>query len=141
MKKQKDYAFKDNVDPGFGPAGGTVTCDPSESQKKGTYDVTCTVTGNNGKKETVTFPVKHSYPAVWKSETCTRTVPKCESKCGSWVRDLGGGNWAACSGGAYCNCTWYYDDCSGTQTESYNCSRYTCPQGGTLSGDTCYYSN
>lgn len=143
-----NYDFKDNVDPGFGPSGGTIVCSPATSKKTGTYQVTCTATSNANKKATtISFTVQHSYPATKVKKTCTKET-NCRDEeyctknepCDPWRCD-------GCSWPGAC-CIQYHNStcCVGTTVkqrvcdkESYDCSYYSCPQGGTLKGTTCNY--
>ena len=155
-----DYDFKDNVDPGWGPGEGTVTCDPAQSKKSGTYSVTCTITSaTTGKSATTTFDVKHNYPATRNPRTCQGTEEyNCRNQdytygceC-NYVWCYGNANenvvGSACGpGDVKCNLCCEATNCQhGTQrvcdhrTYDYDCSYYTCPQGGNLSGTTCYYN-
>lgn len=140
----QDYDFINNVNYIFGVTGGTVTCDPPSTKKSGSYNVTCTATGNNGLSSIVIFNARHNYTA-----TCIQV--QVEKSDGDWY----------CSG-------WYgpasnglhYEACTCSTDTSLSCSRYeghpnnckekcrhykvnetscSCPQGGTLSGKTCYY--
>ncbi len=133
----EDYNFSDNVDPGWGPGEGTVTCEPAQSQKTGNYPVTCTVTSaTTGESTTTTFDVKHSYKATWQSNMVTScSCHECTDSCKEWpcwVEYPRGDPpyWGGCSshvGGNNACCS----------THDYG--KYVCPNGGTPSGDTCYY--
>ena len=144
----KDYDFKNNVDPGFGPSGGTIVCNPATSKKTGTYQVTCTATSNANQKTTsLSFMVQHSYPATKVSKTCTKEVNCREEEyctksetCDPWRCE-------GCTFPGSC-CVQYPGStcCVGEiikQTvcdkKKYDCSYYECPQGGTLNGKTCNY--
>lgn len=139
-----DYEFKDNLDVTWGESGeGTISCDPTISKKTGIYDVTCTAIGNNDLSTTVSFTVKHSYPATY--HYCSRTEKVCDSckevqDCESWC--IGVCSDVPCTN---CCCKWAHGDCKwvtsceGCRDVEVNCSYYTCPLGGSLSGSTCYY--
>ena len=139
-----DYDFKNNVKATFGPAGGTVTCDPAMSKKTGTYDVTCTAAGNNGLSTPVTFLARHSYTGTYHyvSRTCDGTsnchsCDSCACTCGNvWCYFDGRLVGDRCCG---CDVTCYSYSCC--DHYSYDCSYgyYTCDLGGSLSGSTCYY--
>ena len=144
------YKFTDNLNVTYGPTGGVAECNPANSLGTGTYTVTCTATGNNGKvaKDAtgVTFTTRHSYAATYVSNTCNRPV-NCRDyrycnyhySCDPWE----------CTCGTYPTgcCKQYFnvicdDDChEGTKCdeENYECGNYTCPNGGSLNGSTCYY--
>ena len=140
-----DYAFTSNVTATYGGLGGTTTCNPATSNKTGTYNVTCTATGNNGKSGSVTFGVRHSYAATPKSYTYSCNPHSCSYACGEECgQSCSCSNYGWCYGELCCteqSCTPYcntkyctktcYDTCTGT--------KYECPNGGTLSGTTCYY--
>lgn len=138
-----DYTFTDNVNIVYGPSGKeSLVCNPARSKKTGTYNVTCTAYSNNGLTSTLTFQVKHSYPATYNRKTCTTSfVCNCETRqdCDSWCCSTASFGCSNCCTG-YCfggDCT-TYEVCE-TCTRTYDCSYYTCPQGGSLSGSTCYY--
>ena len=155
------YKFTDNLNVTYGPTGGVAECNPANSLGTGTYTVTCTATGNNGKvaKDAtgVTFTTRHSYAAVYVSNTCYRdenyNPHSCcvrygatdDGGCCSWSWDGGcnstGGN---CTPSQTCD-RWgcqeckEYGTCYDKRSVPYECGRYTCPNGGSLSGTTCYY--
>ena len=140
----QDYDFKTNLDVDYGTGNGITTCDPAVSKKTGSYDVTCTASGNNGLLSTVEFSTRHSYPATYNSRTCTgqtncRSVYSCN--CGQvWCGNSGNN----CDGHGTCTPNTWCCGCSSSwktvcDSYSYNCSYYTCPNGGTLSGSTCNY--
>jgi len=141
----KDYNFENNITVTYLGGGGTVTCDPQESKKSGNYDVTCTATPTNGKSVSTKFSVSHSYNATKVSKTCGYTCSNpsgcyscdswrsgtcCTYSCSDGVKREGlksylyNGNWNGVG-----------DSFSG----SSDCSYYTCPNGGKLSGKVCYY--
>lgn len=142
------YDFKDNLNVDFGPSGGTVVCKPPTSLKTGTYTVTCTLTSNaNRKQSTVSFLVRHSYMATYVSRTCSRqencreeTYCTEHEPCDPW------GCWCGPWPDGCCEYNPSSTCCVGPEvtttvceTVYYNCSYYTCPNGGTLSGSTCNY--
>ena len=145
----KDYNFLENVTYTYGFSGGNVVCNPALSLKKGTYPVTCIVTGNNGLttiENDGKFEVRHNYPATLVPKTCTRDV-NCRTEkyctehypCDPWGCTCG--SWP---GGC---CTQYFNSIccdkyvSGTKCDkqNYDCSYYICPNGGQPSGSICYY--
>ncbi len=138
-----DYDFVNNIDVTWGSSGvGKVSCNPTVSKKSGVYTVTCTAIANSGVISSVTFQVKHNYPAV--QSTCEREVPRCKNRCGSWSeKDHNGEDKGGCDGPKDCHCNWYYTECDakkyGTKKEKYTC--FLCPYGGTLnkSNNICYY--
>ena len=140
-----EYDFKSNVKATFGPAGGTVTCNPPMSKKTGTYNVTCTATPNNRKSAvSVTFSVRHSYAATY--NYCTRSV-NCQCRAtssdgcsfhGEYTDDRGN-QWGTCNCGGYTFTGTNCSHCVSYGCDTENCSYYTCPNGGNLSGATCYY--
>ncbi len=131
-----------------------VSCNPKSSRKTGTYNVTCEAIDNVGLHNSITFEVKHSYPAIPVS------IPyECDKMIGEWRCD-GGGHGPDTSGSYYasCDCTegpetcsryegHELTDCTGnchpvkdTCYETGYSQQYgSCPQGGTLSGRTCNY--
>ena len=139
----EDYNFKDNVTVTYGPSGGEFVCDPASSRKTGTYTVTCTATSGSGLTQTVTFQARHSYPATHVGRTCTgsRNCHECTiCTCGHHNCGDDGPNCGheGCDPNAQCcNCAETTGNCC--DTYQYDCSYYTCPNGGTPSGSTCYY--
>ena len=141
------YDFKSNVKATFGPAGGTVTCNPAMSKKTGTYDVTCTATPNNRKSAvSVTFSVRHSYAATPQTVNYTYSCNghDCQTGCESYKCSCCGdspySSYDGCNRNGYlCDCfrncqrSTCYDTCNGSRVDYY------CPSGGTLSGTTCNY--
>ena len=147
-----DYAFTSNVTATYGNLGGTTTCNPANSNKTGTYNVTCTATGKNGKTAQTTFAVKHSYAATKVPKTCEckrncRTETWCTQhySCDPW-------DCSSCWGSQVCSvncgtqifnslCCVESSKVTGEVCDKYDCdcSYYTCPNGGTLSGTTCNY--
>lgn len=157
-----DYNFTSNLNTTFGPSGGTTVCDPATSRKTGTYTVTCTSTSNtNGQSTSVTFNVRHSYQATPYSYTynCNYVSAICQiptncrqefvCNCGyAHCGDLG----PNCDGAGHCwpnttccRCEQHYATvCS---YENFDCgywntcvgTSYSCPNGGSLIGTTCYY--
>ena len=136
----------------------TATCNPSNTSQKGntgSYPVSCSASDRFGNSTTVTFTAKHQYKATYNPKTCTRQVnchdaQGCSSygeccgcrnhnnNCGTTGKD---GIWypACCEGQECSQCckqSYTYTACD---TQTYDCSYYTCPDGGSLSGDTCYY--
>jgi type IV pilus assembly protein PilA len=147
----QDYDFTSNITATFSPVGGKVTCDPAVSKKTGTYDVTCTATGNNGLITTVKFSTRHSYPASWVNGWIESHSWSCGGGCNNVVdwndgRNGHSGTFGWCSDGREHACCWYsckeYGTCGcnshGTDT-TYHSGYYYCPNGGTLSGSTCNY--
>lgn len=140
----EDYEFKDNVTVTYGPSGGEFSCDPANSRKTGTYTVTCTATSGSGLTSTVTFQARHSYPATYIRKTCTSncncrqerictgehyrcgdTGPNCNLQTGQCCPD--------------CICCSQYSEGTVCDRCERDCSYYTCPNGGTVNGSTCYY--
>ncbi len=156
---KEDYKFETNVKAEWGDSGeGEVNCNPAESLKTGVYNVTCTAVGNNGLMESVTFEVKHNYPATRNPKTCSREEEyNCHTESGrsSVCSHVG---WGYCGNAnvvgipSDCNCLgacayvcdawehtpWTTRVCD-HRTVQYDCSWYSCPSGGTLRGTTCYY--
>ena len=153
------YQFTDNLNVTYGPLGGTAECNPATSLGTGTYTVTCTATGTNGRvakdSNALTFTARHSYAATYVSRTCTGTRTTGSYSCCTryGVSDDGGccsWSWDGNCGGGTCTptqtCTRWgcqvcqeYGTCYNRETYTYNCGYYTCPNGGTLSGSTCNY--
>lgn len=140
-----DYTFTSNLTVTYGGLGGTVTCDPAQSRKTSSYPVTCTAVGNNGKSSQTTFNVRHSYAA-------TANTSSSEVRCGHW--DALDGS----PGAGSCSTKRFRCSSCGATTSAYTCANsngsgwgngdhyktvtkttYSCPNGGTLSGTTCYY--
>ena len=112
-----------------------------------------TVYSTNANRTLYAHWKRNSYPATYNHRTCTsrtncRTERYCTGTepCDPWTCD----NWAACCNGANtCGCNCYqnfgYTCCTGEaehtvcDESSYDCSYYSCPNGGSLSGSTCYY--
>ena len=139
----QDYDFKNNVGVSYGPSGGSFVCDPAASRKTGIYTVTCTATSGSGLTQTVSFQARHSYPATYVGRTCngTRNCRQCticdcgHHRCGDDGPNCGH---EGCDPNAMCcNCAEYQGTCCDHYT--YDCSYYTCPNGGTPNGSTCYY--
>ena len=166
----QDYNFTSNVTPSDLHSGvASTVCNPASSRKTGTYNVTCTVTDKMGLTASVTFAVKHNYPARYNSRTCRKTqtcyTPKtCEAKESYPCQICSGGRWEPCDpwgtdengnpkqyfGSTCCVGTLYNTTCERVLYEyscpqpydcsyNYDCSYYDCPSGGSLSGTTCYY--
>ena len=140
-----DYTFTDNLNVSYGPLGGSVVCDPASSKKTGSYNVTCTATGNNGKTNSVTFTAKHSYEATGTPYTYNCNPYTCKYSCG---QDCGQSctcsNYGWCGGELCCTETDCHDYCNTkycekTCYETCTGTKYSCPDGGTLSGTTCNY--
>ena len=130
----QDYDFKDNLEIDYGVSGGTVVCDPPQSLKTGSYTVTCTITIGSGVSKSVSFQARHSYPASASScnchEVCDNNYP-----CSPW--DCSG-----CGGDRVCsvNCGTQYHDTWCCDTPRWVCDTcYSCPNGGSPIGSTCYY--
>ena len=148
----QDYEFTNNINSTFGGLGGNIACNPAQSKKTGTYDVTCTATSNNGKSSTVTFTTKHSYAATATKVTdynnCTG-YKTCESSGGSSKSNChynSGTKETHCDYRFTCSCTGREETLSQNTNSSHtHCAsygtktQYTCPNGGTLSGTTCVY--
>ena len=140
----QDYNFADNINPNFGPAGGNIVCNPGSSLKTGTYNVTCTAVSVNGRTNSITFQARHSYPATYVPRTCTDRV-NCRQEmvcpCGQeWCGDTGDN----CDGAGTCTPNTWCCSCSRVEQEvcdtvTRDCSYYTCPNGGSPNGSTCYY--
>ena len=141
----EEYDFTQNVNLSYGTLGGSVQCNPPTSKKTGNYNVTCTSTGNNGKTSSITFQVNHSYPATYVtnkySVTCNNPV-NCYS-CGD-----NGYNccWYSCSDGisregvkSYMASDGSWQGWGESHTFTETSSYYSCPNGGTAIGNTCYY--
>lgn len=147
------YTFTSNLEVFFGGLGGTTTCSPETSRGTGTYEVVCTATGNNQKSQSIVFSVKHSYNATLVPKTCEKVVSYscynphscylcdsdrsgtcCEYDCsdgktrGQMKSYLNNGEWNG-----------YGESWDGMEKVSYDCSYYSCPNGGTLNGTICYY--
>lgn len=148
----QDYTFTSNLDITYGVSGGTVTCNPATSRKTGKYDVSCTAVPNNGLSSSqTTFQARHQYPALRHPKTCSRdcnchtTTTSCNchevKHCRRYhCEDCGGKCCGVCDSGQ----TYYStscDTCSKRECDTcyYDCSTYSCPEGGTLNGTTCYY--
>ena len=139
-----DYTFTNNVAPSYGDSGGNISCNPANSRKTGTYTVTCTATSGSGLTSSVSFTVRHSYPATRVGKTCTGqrncsdcTVCTCgHHRCGDDGPNCDGhGN---CYPDAMCcNCAETHGRCC--DEYQYDCSYYTCPNGGSPNGSTCYF--
>lgn len=134
-----DYTFTSNLNVTYGGLGGTTTCDPAESKKTGSYDVTCTAVSNNGRSNQETFSVKHQYAATYVSKTCEQKYScNCTKTCKTYCCRTESDGCSNC-------CTEYctdYSDCSEsckTCKKDVDCSYYECSNGGTLSDTTCYY--
>ena len=158
--KAVDYDFADNITVSYGYLGGSFTCNPARSQMTGSYIVTCEAIGNNGLRSSVSFTARHSYPAtetmnecqhkncgtekVTSSKTCTRCT-NCTQKVNNCV-DIPGTGSQICSEVCVA-CSKFETYSCGTETKTVNkkCKTpecgysYSCPNGGTLSGTTCYY--
>lgn len=146
-----DYDFKNNVTATYLGGEGTVECTPESSKKTGTYDVTCTAKPINGREVSTVFTVKHSYAATRVPKTCNKTcsctstwtltrgpyenasgTPEYEYSCScNGVSKSGYFCDGGAAKGAYCSISY---GCG-----TYDCSYYTCPNGGTLSGTMCNY--
>lgn len=150
---KEDYNFENNLILTFGCLGRkSVSCTPSMSNKKGQYYVSCFAVGNNNLMSSVTtFLVRHSYAARSNTEDAipVKTLHcKCNSNCTGWLS-----GW---QGESYCNdmikktgasVSWSMQftngipvyKCNRGSLEGTKCKYYTCPDGGYLSGSTCYY--
>lgn len=145
---KKNYNFTDNLQIQWGPSKGTVVCDPKTSIDAERYTVNCTLTSTaNHKQSTVSFSVGRTYPATHVEKICTREV-NCreESYC---VSHEACSPWECTCGSWPDGCCTQYPNtvcCVGDEIkktvcdiESYNCSYYSCPDGGTLNGKTCEF--
>ena len=140
----QDYDFKNNLNITFGAGSGNTVCDPAVSKKTGSYNVKCTATGNNGLISSVTFAARHSYTGTYHyvSKTCDgerncNSCDSCSCVCGlTWCWFEGKLVGDRCCG---CDVTCHTYRCCDHYT--YDCSYgyYTCDNGGSLSGSTCYY--
>ncbi len=141
-----DYTFKENVLVTWSQSGvGQISCNPTVSKKTGTYTVVCTAIGNNGLEAQTSFVVKHSYPATWAKigshkESCN-CYTTCEKNCSctyGWDCPPPPQHcWGYCKQGAItCGSDICTTHCSTCTVDDYG---WTCPQGGSLSGSTCYY--
>ena len=132
-----DYPYTNNISAKYGPLGGSIVCNPTNNNVMvGTKTtVNCTATGNNGLVSTISFIGAHQYPATYVPNTCSYTVCT-ESGCCEWSWD-GGCN----STGGVCTPTQdcIRNGCCSEESRSYDCSYYTCPNGGRLSGTTCVF--
>lgn len=150
-----DYDFMDNVTYTFGISGGVTSCNPGRSRKTGSYTVTCTAKGNNGLAASTKFTARHSYPASYHyvNKTCSkvqqtncRQEEYCDTHytCDPWeCPDWSLGCCNGCTqyfGVQCCSHTTKHDVCDEV-TVTWDCSYgyYTCPNGGSLNGSTCYY--
>ena len=150
-----DYPFINNTMVTWGKSGeGEISCNPTVSKKTGVYDVTCTAIGKNGLSAIVTFIVNHHYPATFVRATWPTTVYSCCKNTGNcWEGPNDSINCVyACEGiGNRNECqSRKCEECPGGWTgygsgwcdyfETWvDCSYYSCPQGGSPIGDTCYY--
>ena len=147
----QDYNFIDNVTDTFSISGGSTKCSPASTKKTGSYTVTCVATGENKLTASVSFTARHNYAATYNKKTCTNSYScNCHeySYCNVhyacdpwWCPDWSQG---CCNGchqefGQICSSDCHTGTKCDTCTNSYDCSYYTCPNGGTLSGSTCYY--
>lgn len=114
------------------PANGTEVNDII-SLKSNYTKVKCTVTSESGLSSSSITDFRHEYAAVWTQRTCQQWVTR---SCKTSVEYF----WCCpgVCGDALCS-RYEYEDCSGW--ENYDCSRYECPQGGTLdsSRNVCVY--
>ena len=151
----QDYAFTSNVNVIFGGLGGNTVCNPAASRKTGSYSVTCTASGNNGKSSNVSFSARHSYVATKRAADATAVYKSCEnSACGSYYYS---GYQCTCwccgnyTGVGQCASDSYYtcgEDCRcGAGTKYYSCPtaacgidhyNYSCGASETLVNQTCY---
>ena len=153
-RNRENYNLLDNVnynDPDSGIA--TVFCDPANTSQKGntgSYNVECTAIDKMGNSAKTTFLTRHEYNATYNPKTCTRTY-KChcrscsvcncgyepvleEHACGGYNCFTSSTQWRD-----RCKCAEEHTECCSTCSESYDCSFYTCPLGGTLTGSICRY--
>lgn len=148
-----DYNFANsNINVSYGALGGTVVCNPASSKKTGTYNVTCTATGNNGKLSSMTFTTKHSYAATVVRHTHTNSCYH-TSECGGSMIYLGWEDYEAGTERNQCSkCGAIRIDQHGSDNDTCHRSvstltctiptvSYTCPNGGTLNSSTkmCEY--
>jgi len=99
-----DYSFVNNLNVIYGPTSGNASCNPSNSLKTGTYTVTCTAKGNNGKVANsganVSFEAKHQVAGTgYSCKTGTRCKYKYSNCQGGFKPDTGG-NTVSCNCGS-----------------------------------------
>ena len=143
-----DYNFVDNLNVTYGGTSGITTCNPESTKKKGTYNVTCVATGNNGKSSETTFEVRHSYKAKYRTVTYTFTCTNpynCTQPANEAWRNGTVCTYTCTDGNTRENVKSYIDSESkwagageswkGTDTRG----EYYCDKGATLKDKTCYY--
>ena len=111
----------------------SASCNPATSRNGGSYNVTCSVTDNVGLSRSVTFSVRDHYTA-----SCYTETNDCwKRSCSGPYKDGNNNDYYSC----YCPCSDSYEnygDTNGTcgSTSERVC---TCPYGGSLNDETCYY--
>lgn len=130
---KQDYNFKNNINIEYGVSGGDYWCSPEWSLKNGSYNVVCSVTSNNGFSNSTSFTVRHSYPATYVQRTCRGNCHTVGSCCGSVVCPCDNPR-VPCGATCYCTNNCYHEEC-----DTYDCSYWSCPNGGSASGSICYY--
>ena len=154
------YNFTSNLSVAYGPTGGSVKCNPPASLTTGSYEVTCTATGNNGKTASTSFNVKHGYKAKKETVAVCKESYKYQNCQGYFEPDTGG-NTVSCYCPGYghsirvserdlnkairelvgkCCAGDIYDEAEKKKAYNYE-DKYTCPNGGTLNKKEkmCYY--
>ena len=122
-----DFNFLTNIRYSDSDSGiNTVSCNPASSRKTGIYSVTCTAKDNAGNSSSVTFQVKHQYPATFQEcHTHDRVSDWCSFSTSEDTDGIAGNERGCCV--------------SCQKTKTVDCSYYYCPQGGTAKGETCFY--
>lgn len=144
LNNKDEYIFTNNLNYEFGVAGKkSITCNPEKSKKTGTYTVTCTAVGVNGKSSVKSFVAKHSYPATPVQKDCNcknkRVCTGGHEPCDPWACD-DCGSWGTCS--FNCGKQYFGSTCcikEEWKTVCDKCTVQTCPSGGTAIGTICYY--
>ena len=152
----QDYNFVNNVTTTCGPSGCTTVCNPSESRKTGTYEVTCTITSTVGLTANVSFMARHQYQVGTTqvkdatycgnySYKCNCSTRKwCDSDCCAWPY-FGCQNCCAgyCVNYSKCNSYEECESCSGVNTcDVYICTDQARHADGSTTSKTdswCYY--
>ena len=130
----EDYSFSSNIVVDWGISGeGTITCDPSESQKTGNYEVKCFATSVAGvSSDTLSFQVKHSYDGTAYDHTynCHCRQESCCSNWGTCDTCYNDSGTTACSGMSL-----WGGSCTHCGAPYYSCCRrtYSCTK-----CDTCH---
>src|SRR5574344_490108 len=137
----QDYNFISNINVSYGESTGITVCNPASTKKTGSYNVTCTATGNNGVISSVTFGARHNYGASSYQKSYSYRC-NCHQSCGChcghhscdpWTHDHSRQYFGAMCCDCADSCSDECNTCSGSYTVYY------CPAGGSLSGTTCYY--